>query len=348
MAIKEFHAKPDLKGGLRLGPVVSGGNLSADQNDWAPSTEWTAGKAGFQSFNGSGLYRLTGLDATGFANGDIVSIIPSATEPIMIMGNSTSSLAANRIGLPGNASSMLWYPGQTLHLHKYTQWQVIGISGNPNPKEWPEMFDDFLAGSTETGEVGQLGWAFTSGSVAYQSVAAATEHGLIRRTSGTVAATVAHMTPVLTTAAGLFRWDGFLMADFRLALVATNADFGIRFGISADGASATPTHGAYIERLAADTSFFGVSRNGGAQTRTAALLAQGTTFNKFTVIRLSATVVRFIINDGAPVDLTPGANIPDAADLMIPFLQITPTTTTARSFDIDYFQLRNRRVSGRV
>jgi hypothetical protein len=105
-------------------------------------------------------------------------------------------------------------------------------------------------------------------------------------------------------------------------------------------------HGAWIERLSTDTSFFGVARNGGVQSRTAALIAQDTTMHTFRIRRISATSLGFQVDrTGTEQVLT--TNIPDAADIMAFGLQIIPTTVTARSCEVDFFSARGQPMSAR-
>jgi hypothetical protein len=197
--------------------------------------------------------------------------------------------------------------------------------------------DDFHAGSTETGEIGEQGWTITNGSIVAPASVAQNHPGVITRRSGTTAAQVASMYVNATVSMLDHRFDELDVFYLIGAMIATNADHIIRFGLAGNDVSANPpTHGVFIERLAADASFFGVVRNGGAQTRTAALIAQDLNFHKFRIRRVDATHVGFQVDALSEVVIGPDANIPDAADAVKAFLQIVPSSTTARDYSIDF------------
>jgi hypothetical protein len=223
------------------------------------------------------------------------------------------------------------------HVHKYID-QVGGGGSDPTlPTTARTLIDDFGSGSTETGEVGTLGWTFTNGSIVAPAAAVQNHPGLVTRRSGTTAAQVASLHLNATVALQDHRFDELDTFYFVGALVTTGSDFPARFGLGGPDASANPpTHGVYFERLSGDVGFFGVVRNGGAQTRTAQMLAQDTAFHTFRIRRISATQVGFQVDGGGETVISADANIPDAADAVKVFHQIIPTTTTARDHTIDF------------
>ena len=202
------------------------------------------------------------------------------------------------------------------------------------------IVDDFLSGwMTETGEAGHILPSFANGSLLGVAAVVQNHPGIIVRRSGTTAAQVATWFGLGTVAAQSFRFDEWAEMTYIVRLVSTAADFAVRFGVTADPSSVTPAHSVHIERLAADTSFFGVSRNGGTETRTAALVAHDTNFHKFRIRRISSTQVGFTVDGGSEVTIT-SSNIPDAADGLKPHLQVVPTTTTARDIEADFISLK--------
>ena len=212
--------------------------------------------------------------------------------------------------------------------------QTSGASAAPPTRVI--LKDDFIKNSTETGEVGELGWTFTNGSAPVQA-AVQNRPGVMRRTSGVTANQIATLIPA-AAATTSFRFDEVKELWIVAAEVTTGADFTIRVGVMTDVSSATPTNGMYIERLSSDTSWFGVSRAAGAQTRTAALVADAVgTYRKFRLRRIDAATVGFTVDGGSEVTLT--TNIPAATATLTWGLQIAPTTTTARSVDVDYLGL---------
>lgn len=208
-----------------------------------------------------------------------------------------------------------------------------------DPTVAPWIWDDFLSSSPEAGEAGSLNWGYLNGSLAAIGAAVAAHPGVMRRTSSTTANQVAHMQVGQSPDTKLFRFDEFNELTWVFAPVTAGTDFSLRLGLSADWGSVAPAHALFIEKAAADTSFFGTSRNNSTESRTAALKAVvANAWTKVKMRRISASSVGFSIDSGAEVTL--GSNIMDAADTMQPGLQIVPTTTTVRSVDIDFFSMK--------
>jgi hypothetical protein len=197
--------------------------------------------------------------------------------------------------------------------------------------------DDFIGGSTETGEIGEQGWSFTNGSVA--AVANEQNHpGMISRTSGTVAAQVASMVLGPNNASS-FRFDEFDECTWIFRATVANTDAAYRIGIGENVTVASfQTHGIFLERAATDTNWFFVSRNNSAQTRTDSGVAFNTSWVKIKMRRVSATDVRFSINNATEIAIV--TTVPDPADLMALGNQIVPTTTTARVLLFDFCSIK--------
>jgi hypothetical protein len=196
-----------------------------------------------------------------------------------------------------------------------------------------QISDDFLSGSSEAGEVGELGWTFTQGSMA--PVAAEQNHpGAFRRTSNSTANQIASLILHSTWQAN-FRFDEWSECTWIFKPTAANTDAIYRFGLTTDISTATPTAAVYLERLNTDTNWFFVTRNASVQTRVDSGIAFGASWVKIRMRRVSATEVRFSINGSAEIAIT--ANIPLAATGLHFGSQIVPTTTTARAVDVDYF-----------
>jgi hypothetical protein len=102
--------------------------------------------------------------------------------------------------------------------------------------------------------------------------------------------------------------------------------------------STTPSNGIYFERLGGDTSWFGVTRSGGSQTRTIALVTSAAaTWFRFRVYRADGSTINFQVDGGALVGAT--ATIPTA--MMQPGILITnPAAAAAVTIDVDLFDLR--------
>ncbi len=202
----------------------------------------------------------------------------------------------------------------------------------------PVFFDDFLFASTETGEIGELGWGFSNGS--WNLVNPEANHpGTCRRTSSASANAVAAAFPGGGGTAIPLRFDNFDECTWIVKPVTTVADVTFRFGLLSDMTASPPTNGAYIERLSTDTNWFGVARVSGAETRSdLGVAGVADTWVKLKVRTVSATVVAFSVNGGAETQVA--SNVPISTNNMVFGFQIIPTTANARSLDVDAFSMR--------
>lgn len=194
--------------------------------------------------------------------------------------------------------------------------------------------DEFCIASTETGEIGELGWSFTNGT--WNLIPPEASHpGICRRASTAVSGTVASAYMGGGGTALVVRWDQVDEQTWVLRPLTTDADYDVRIGFFSDGTANPPSNGVYFERLAADTSWYGVTRAGGSQTRSAALLTFAGDFVKLRIRRIDASTVGFTVNGGTEVTQT-GNVFAGTTNLVIGF-QIIPTSTNARSVDVDAF-----------
>lgn len=198
--------------------------------------------------------------------------------------------------------------------------------------------DDFTFASTESGEIGELGWSFTNGS-ANLITPEANHPGIVRRTSSAVAAAVASTYPGGGGTAVVVRWDHIDDQTWIIRPATTDPDYDVRIGFFSDGTANPPSNGIYFERLAADTSWYGVTRASASQTRSAALAAFAADWIRLRIRRIDAATVGFSVNGGAEVTQT-GNMFPGTTVLVFGW-QIVPTAATARSVDIDAFCQRH-------
>lgn len=210
---------------------------------------------------------------------------------------------------------------------------------NPaDPRQPYILADDFLYASTETGEIGDLGWSFTNGT--WNLAAAEAGHpGICRRVTTAVATTVASAFPGGGGTAVNMRFDQWREMTWIVKPVTTAADFVIRLGVLNDMTSNPPTNGAYIEKLSTDTNWFGVVRQSGSEVRVdLGVAAAADTWYKFRLRQISATSVGFSVNGGADV-VASGATVPAPTTNMVQGFQVTPTSANARTIDVDFFSL---------
>jgi hypothetical protein len=195
------------------------------------------------------------------------------------------------------------------------------------------IFDDFISGSVISGEVGSLGWQFTT--IVANLASSAGRVGVIAVDSSAVSGTYSVMyvrsQPTIGVVVGSDTFD----LTFALRLQQTDADTLVRFGMGNDATANPPANGIYIEKLAADTQFFGVTRSGGVESRTAALATADTSWHKFRIRRLDATTISFSIDGGVQ---TATANIPTTH--LQPFVAIRSNTTTQKRIEVDYVDLQ--------
>lgn len=316
--------------------IISPSQITANQNNYNPTGLGTATVVRLSADNP--FRRITGM-ATG-AEGRALIVYNVGSVAMLLTNEDAASTAGNRFtlgfnyALDPNTSLALYYDNIS------SRWRSFGVlpADQALPFSPRILSDDFLTQNTEAGEVGLLGWGFTNGTVAAQA-SSQNRPGVQRRTSGTTANQVASMYLGAAVGTQLMRFDELDEMWFSVALVTTGTDFTVRFGAFADVSGNPPAHGLYIERLSTDTSFFGVSRNNSAETRTAALVGQDTAFHTFRLRRVSATVVGFAVDGGAETQIS-ASNIPDATDGLNIGFQVIPTTTTARSLDVDFFSLK--------
>jgi hypothetical protein len=202
-----------------------------------------------------------------------------------------------------------------------------------------DQTEDFVAGAMSTGNIGDWGWGFSGGTRA--AIGAEGDHvGILRTTTGAVANTVAWTAARPTTGSGLFLPS--LMFDltwlFRMeqADLETEARFGAAGGAGSDFTVAQPVHGAYIEKLAADTQWFGVCRINNTQVRTPAIGAVDAAWHRARIRRIAASMIGFSLDGGAEVTLT--TNIPTTS--LLPGTHLINTVAVDKTAYADACRLR--------
>ncbi|RZJ47414.1 MAG: hypothetical protein EON87_00845 [Brevundimonas sp.] len=194
--------------------------------------------------------------------------------------------------------------------------------------------DEFAVASTESGEIGEMGWSFTAGT--WNLIPPEASHpGICRRASTAVSGTVASCYLGGGGTATILRWDQTEEQTWIVRPLTTDADYDVRVGVFSDGTANPPSNGVYFERLAADTSWFGVTRASASQTRSAALASFAGDWFKLRIRRIDASTVGFTINGGTEVTQT--GNVFGGTTALVIGMQIIPTSTNARSVDVDAF-----------
>lgn len=193
--------------------------------------------------------------------------------------------------------------------------------------------DDFIGGTTAGGSIGDLGWSQLGGTITY--IAAIASHpGIINIDTTAVSGTLSGIRLGAIGTGGVLATDLF-DCTFLVRLNTNDANTLVRAGIANSSASNPPTGGAYIEKVEADTQWFGVCRAGGSQTRTAALANVTTGWIKLRIRRVDSTTIGFSLDDGTEVTLA--TNVPTDAQTW--FVQIRNSTGASKTIDIDYVEL---------
>lgn len=207
------------------------------------------------------------------------------------------------------------------------------------PEKAAYIYDEFLSGVASTGTIGALGWQFagagTGGGVTAiaASTAGAGRVGVYRFDTGTSAAYL-HVSTRGNSAA--FDAASFFDMTYLVRMNVNDANTVIRFGLANSTSANPPNDGMYIEKVAADTQWFGVGRGSSSQTRTAALATCDTSWHRFRIRRVNSTTIGFTIDD--TTELTVAANLPTNGQ--VPFIAIGNNSTSgSKTFDIDFFDI---------
>lgn len=292
---------------------------------------------------GTGAITLAGA-ASGFrafssvmaANDTCFYAIVGGTEWEVGQGKFNTTLSRDIVLASSNSNALVNLSAGTKDVFLTAPAEILNDPVNPTSPYF--IADDLIAGSVETGEIGDYGWSFTNGSITKLNGIQA-HPGVVRQTGSTTANQVVSF--YLANAVGdtICRFDEFDEATFIFKeAAAAQTDMTLQIGVLTAFGNVTVTHGCYLEILPADTNYFVVTRNTGAQTRTDTGVARGTNWMKVRIRRIGAAEVRFNINDGA--DITHTTNIPDAADAHGYGKQSAQTGTTARNIDLDWFSFK--------
>ena len=204
-----------------------------------------------------------------------------------------------------------------------------------DPTSYFRIVDDFVFAGTASPDIG-FGWATSAGAVSM--IASEANHlGIIQRSTGTSQNTLAFMTIRTFPTTGVIDPASMFDMTWIVRPDTDSTNIHMKIGMTDNFASTAPSNGIYVERLGTDTSWFGVTRSGGSQTRTAALITSAAaTWFKFRIRRVNGTTIGFTVNGGSEVTAT--ATIPTA--MLHPGNLITnPAAAAPVALDIDLFKL---------
>jgi hypothetical protein len=213
------------------------------------------------------------------------------------------------------------------HTHPVTDILDLGRSGY-------YIKDDFTSRLSNT-QVGEMQWGVVGAGSTSGAVSSAGHPGIVERDTGATSGTIAGIRLANASLGSILPAEFFDMRwTFRLNHIDT--DTAMRCGFGADSSLNPPANGIYVEKVLADASWFGVTRDTSVQTRTAALAACDTGWHSVRIRRVDASTIGFTFDAASEVTAT--ATIPTAA--MTPFLQIINGAAASKNIDIDLFSLR--------
>lgn len=196
--------------------------------------------------------------------------------------------------------------------------------------------DEFLIGTATSGDIGDLRWISTldaSAAVTYQT-SIADHPGFIRLSTAATSNNAARITtPGTTTFSVLLPAEDF-DARFLVRLNTNDANTRVRIGFYGSNAD-QPTDGIYVEKLPADTQWFGVTRASSSETRSTALASTSTSWVTLRIRRIDASTIGFTADSGT--ERTNTANIPTAG--LNPTVFIETTTTADKTLDVDFVRV---------
>ncbi len=207
---------------------------------------------------------------------------------------------------------------------------------------WFEQ-DHFASGSSSGGSIGRLGWVLSSANVPiFNNTAQAAAGRLGVGTFNTAAAPAANLVysiSLRSTSAPPFSGMDTQYHEIWVSPVLADASVQIRVGLSSDPASATPSNAIYVEKLFADTDWFGVSvgASAGYAVRTPSLGVVSTTGYVKIRVRRSGSTVYFSI-DGGITEVSLTTNLPSTTSGLNPFVHLQPSASTQKSILIDYYE----------
>lgn len=211
---------------------------------------------------------------------------------------------------------------------------AAGGGGEADPATSFAIVDEFASGAPNTsGQIGSLGWM--SGGCVSSVSAEANRPGIIRLDTSATANTQCAMWIRQSTGSGIVQGASLFDTLWYVRLNTNDANTLIRVGLSSNcGADTFET--AYFEKLAADTTWFRVTKLGATQTRTDTAIAVSTAWVKMRVRRIDASTIGFTLD--AAAEQTNTTNTP--AGHIQPCVYIDNNIAAAKTADVDYFRLK--------
>lgn len=199
--------------------------------------------------------------------------------------------------------------------------------------------DEFMAGGTTTGAIGDLGWFLSAGTASL--VTATTAHpGAVRISTGGSSGTHAILSLRSDASTGLLHpttsFDAYFIVDPQV----TDSDTQFRVGFMKSVLADPGDDGFYFEKLVGDVKWWAVCRASGTETRTIFNTDVATGWVRLRIRRHNDESIGFTIgSDG--VNGRSGkygtTNIPTSP--LVPFISVKNSAAADKAIDVDLFQL---------
>lgn len=207
----------------------------------------------------------------------------------------------------------------------------------PHGRRTAIVQDDFIAGPQAS--PGELRWYVGGGVGVTLRTPEANHPGIVRLTTSASSGTLAFLALRGDDFRGSILPSDTWELEYVIRLNTNDTDTLVRFGLASAFNANPPSDGIYFEKLAADTSWYGVCRGSSSETRSSALESVDTSWHRFRIRRHNNGTIAFdigtSINDGSDARII--NTIPTAG--LQPFIQIRNAAAADKTMDIDWFQL---------
>jgi len=223
-----------------------------------------------------------------------------------------------------------------------------------NPETTLDLVDDFMGGSTETGEVGKLGWTIAGTNAAISNSGSVPTNNPGIKTLATEAVINSPAQLVLGTSVNATQIVPDIFDITYILSLSSVADITVRVGLANDWTNLTAaTRGVWFvftttvtgqENAGMSvTKWVTVTKNGGSVSYNNTTIANvGTGIYKLRMVRVGASAIDFYINGVFMFQHT--TNLPSAAVLAGIFVE-SQAASTSKSVNIDYARIKKSGLS---
>lgn len=338
------HVGADAAKGLVLnGSVVGGGNVSANTfiNCFVYTKNGTGIEFGYSDTNRfySALVNRSGTasaieflasNSSGSVPWENVFYSVDTVGPIIARGTPSGTYPSRDNSVffsAGDAPSLvpIIEPGATLH------WSTTHGVRWPEYRQLSLIEDDFMGGLATSGQIGKLGWA-TAGGTVTQLAGVVSHPGIIRLDTGSSAGTLCRVF-MFSNGTGMFNCQEAFDITFYIRMNQNDTDTMVRCGLMSATSLDPSDAGLYVEKVYADTSWYGVTRSSDSQTRSAALASTSTDWTTIRIRRIWPDCA-FSVNGSAETIITNSSTMPGGA--LQPVVQIK-NQSGQKTVDFDYY-----------